>query len=394
MRRTLLTLLCLAGAAFGLPRPVSAQSWFEADYLFWGRTNGSDRQYITGGVASDDAKFDFASGYRLILGSGFGDYEVEGIFSHVEGWNGSRNSLLGPPLALDDTAANPILFPGGATTFAFRNGLYTAATGPLETSEGEFLLPGAFANTLVASNLRDFQLNFGTNRERSWFRWGVGYRNLRINESGGLMVGGTFNALDVDDGAGPASLIGNDPNDGLAHASLIAAGFTHVAGGADGYDAINPLVPSADGLTALFAGSTQNRLNGVQLQAALRGSPNDIIGFEGFVRLGLFYNEVKGRYSELVAGSRDDDSVYLRTFANDRDRASFGFNPGVRTFLNLTDYISLTAGYELLLLTGIALGPDQIGAANQTLLGTTDYRVDSSGVFIGHGGNVGLEIRW
>lgn len=394
MRQTLLPLLGLGLALWALPRSASAQSWFEADYLFWGRANTSDRAYITGGLGSDEAGFDFASGYRLTLGSGLGDYEVEAIFSKIEGWNDASFGLLGLPLVFDDSVPNPILYPAGAATLAFNNGLYAAATGPLETSEGEFLTPGAFIATTVSSSLRDLQVNLGTNRDRHWFRWGIGYRNLRLTEAGGLQTAGTFDALDVDDGAGPASPVGNDPNDGLAHASLLAAGFTHVAGAADGFDSLNPLIPSADGLTALFAGRAVNRLDGVQVQGALRGSPNDVVAFEGFLRLGLFYNRIEGSYTEVVAGSRNDDSIYLRAFSDDRSRASFGVNPGVRALLNLTDYISLTAGYELLVLTGIALGPDQIGSIQTTLLGTTGYKVDTSGVFVGHGGNVGLEVRW
>ncbi len=95
-----------------------------------------------------------------------------------------------------------------------------------------------------------------------------------------------------------------------------------------------------------------------------------------------------------MGGSGADDGVYQRVFNEKSSKVSFGFNPGLRALVHLTDYVSLTAGYEILLLTGIALAPDQIGNIQTNLLGTQTYSTDASGVFFAHGGNVGLEIRW
>ncbi|MCA9055213.1 MAG: hypothetical protein KDA75_15340 [Planctomycetaceae bacterium] len=391
MRKTLL-LLSFGLAAAGLPRTAAAQMWFESDYLFWGRTNGSSQDYITGGAASDDADFGFASGYRLILGGGVGNYEVEGIFSQINGWNGDGTSGLVLPVAFDGNAANAIVFPGGATTLALNSGLALAASQAAELSEAEFLTAGSIVTHSYSSNLRDIQLNFGSHRDLNWFRWGIGYRNVLINENGGAGIFGTFDALDIDDAAGPGDP-NNDPNNGLATGSLAAAGFTSLRG-TGGFDSINPLVPSADTISMIMTGTTENRLDGVQMMFGVSGSPHEVVTLEGFLRFGLFYNRINGSASELLVGGGDDDSVYFRTLGDSTAKASFGINPGFRSQINITDYIALTAGYELLILTGIGLGPDQLGQVQQNLLGVPSYKVDADGLFVGHGGNVGLEIRW
>lgn len=396
MRKTLIYLTLVLSAA-AAPSSASAQLWFESDYLFWGRNNDSHRQFLNGpgGYNSDDLKFGVGNGYRLILGGGLGNWELEGSYSKIDNWSDSDGGFLLNPLALDSTAFNPIVFPGGpATRFGFENSLRNAANQAAELSESEFLLAGSAFAASYSSALQDIQLNLAQHRDVHWFRWGVGYRNLRITETAGLLTAGTFNALDLNDGAGIGDP-GNGPNDGLAHDSLIAAGFTHVAGGASGYGGIDPGPPASSTTVAtLFGGDTENRLSGAQVFVAVNGAPAEFFQLEGFLRLGLFYNSINASTIELVGGSGADDGVYQRVFNEKSSKVSFGFNPGLRALVHLTDYVSLTAGYEILLLTGIALAPDQIGNIQTNLLGTQTYSTDASGVFFAHGGNVGLEIRW
>lgn len=392
MRKSL-SLLILSLLAVFAPRTASAQMWFEADYLFWGRPNTSDVNFITSGTGSGDANLGFGSGYRIGLGGGVGDYEIEAILSDIGNWSDQSFSVLGTPIALDGTAANAIVFPGGAHSLTFNSGVSLAASLPAELSESEFLRAGSAVLSSYSTNLRDLQINFGSHRDRNWFRWGIGYREVLINENGGFGIAGTFDALDIDDAAGPAAMMGNDPNDGLAAGSLTSVGFVNIGGGG-GFDSIDPTVPSADGLSALFNGSTENRLDGVQLTLAARTVPNDVLMLEAFTRLGLYHNRISGSVSEVLIGSQDANGIYQRVMQDSTAKASFGFNPGVRASLNLTDYISLTLGYEVMLLTGVGLGPDQLASVQTTLLGSPIYKVDSSGLFVGHGGNAGLEVRW
>ncbi|MEZ6064438.1 MAG: hypothetical protein R3B90_01745 [Planctomycetaceae bacterium] len=393
---------CLILAAS--PQAIQAQGWFEADYLFWSRGNDSSRQFIQGSSPMNSEDFDigFSNGYRLTVGTALGDYELEAQYSKVDGWSDSLSGVLARPLALDDDGGNAIVYPAGADSLGFRNGLFDAATFASqsiisnEQSESEFLLPGTVTAGSYTGKLQDFQVNFGTSRTKNWYRFGVGYRNIRIQEGAGFLASGGFNALDNNDAAGPGGVAPpvNDPNDGLSHAALTAAGFTNIGGGADGYDAINPAVPTLDRISALFNGQTDNELNGLQLSAAARMVPSEIFEFEVFGRLGLFHNRASGGYAELLAGGGTDNSNYLRSFVNDRERGSFGANFGIKGLLNITDYISLTAGYEVLVLTNIALAPDQIGNVQRDLFGNPHYALNASGLFFGHGGNLGLEIRW
>jgi hypothetical protein len=391
--RKVLPLIVLGLLAVAAPRSASAQMWFEGDYLFWGRANNSQQTYVNGGAASDDADLGIADGFRLTLGGGLGNYEVEAVFSRISEWSGDGTSTLALPVAFDATNTNAIVFPGGANTLAFASGLSLAASQTAELTESEFLTAGSFATHAYSSKLQDIQINFGSHRDLNWIRWGLGYREIVIDENGGFGLSGTFDALDVDDGAGPATPANNDPNNGLSDASLGAVGFTQIAGGG-GFDSIDPTIPSVDRLAWLVNGTTENRLDGLQFLLAARTAPNDIVALEAFARIGLYYNRINGSVNELVVGSGDASGVFLRTLGDSTARASFGFNPGVRAALNLTDYISLTAGYEVLVLTGIGLGPDQLAQVQTNLLGSPTYKVDADGLFFGHGGNLGLEVRW
>ena len=73
---------------------------------------------------------------------------------------------------------------------------------------------------------------------------------------------------------------------------------------------------------------------------------------------------------------------------------AFGGALGFRILVPMTDYISFITGYEALLLTNIALGPDQHQGVGTNLLGATQYHVVTHGLFVAHGGNAGLQVTW
>jgi hypothetical protein len=389
MRTTLLT---LALGCFGLPAAASAQMWFETDYLNWNRTNGSDTSF-TGGVDSGDNGFDFGNGYRFILGGGVGDYEIEARFSRIDDWSGDSSEGIGRPLSLDGEFGNAVVFPGGAARLGFASGLIEAASGVGEDNEAEFLTGGSALLHRYESSFRDVQLNIAPHRDFHWFRMQVGYRGIQIAEGSRLRIDGTFNALDSDSGEAPGDAT-NEANDALSDAALVAAGFANIGGTADGFDAINLVAGTSDQVAMLFGGDTDNHLNGVHVTGLLRGNPSEFVTVEGFLQFGLFHNQIDASVSELIAGSGDDDSIYVRRFQGSKSKASFGTNLGLRTAIHLTEYISLTTGYELLVLSGIALAPDQYGRVQTSLTGNRSFNIDSAGVFLAHGGNVGLEIRW
>lgn len=376
----------LAGA-----QPASAELWYSTEALFWDRTGGSDTNYITGPntVSGNVANPGIQPGYRFIVGGSFMDYEAEAQFSRIDNWGDTATGLLTAGVVFDDSliAANRV---------NTKSALFDAATRDIVDPEVQFLQAGARFRAVSESSLEDYQFNIGTSRDVSWFRWGIGYRHLNLSEATSYRMGGVFNSLDVDDGAGPG-LPGNLGDDGLSHANITAAGFGLISGAADGYNSIDTLAvpPTTDIVDVLFNGTARNRLDGVQVSMAARHQVKENIYLEAFARFGLYRNQVTGRVTEALIGSGpNDNSIYARTLNDSRNKASFVTNLGVNAFLDLTDYISITTGYEVLFIDGVAVGPDQMQGVSRTPFGATTYSVEANNLVIVHGTKVGLEIRW
>lgn len=259
MRRCSTMLVVLLAGWLMAGGTAHAQIQASADYLIFARQDSDSGHFLSGpqGISGGNNP-GFASGYRFGIVGGYDQYEVEALFSQIDGWASSQNRVLTNGLSFDDAAANPFVFPGGpANVIAFRNSLFDAATrnagvGANETLEGEMLQPGAIARLKTNGRYRDFELNLGMNRTKNWYRFGIGYRNIKLNDRTQFATIGTFDAVDVDDGA-VAGGAGNDPNDGLSDAALVAAGFELTSGSADGYDAA-AAAGGPDTLAVFYAG--------------------------------------------------------------------------------------------------------------------------------------------
>ncbi len=395
MSRTVWT-LCLIGL-FAEATPAMSQEFrFETDWLIFSRNNGGDATFISGpdAFSAGSADYGVESGYRFTLGSTMYDYDVEAIFTQLDGWDDSSSRTLGSLLILDDTAGNAVVVPAPpANVLAFRNAIFDAATtsavGNDESTESERINPGATLSYQTASNLRSFELNIGGNRNARWWSFGMGYQNLLFNDASNLLIGGTFDALDNAD-ANPLGL----PNDGLAHLSLTGAGLTHISGGADGYDGAAVPMAGPDILAMSFAGDAENELNGLQAVLGARFYPSDWLVIESITKLGLYHNRVSGRFTETYVGSGMDDSVYQQSFSDSSTVASFVGSTALRGVVPLTDYISFIAGYEVMVLTNVGLGSDQVNGLGSSVLGATTYSADADGDVVIHGGQVGLEVVW
>ncbi len=71
-------------------------------------------------------------------------------------------------------------------------------------------------------------------------------------------------------------------------------------------------------------------------------------------------------------------------------RASFIGEIGLVGTYNLTPYLQVRAGYQVMWVEGIALAPDQVNSAN--FIGTSSVS-NRGGVFL-HGAVAGLELHW
>jgi hypothetical protein len=377
--------LCLICLFAGSSTAMSQEFRFEADWLYLGRDNGSNQNFISGpdSFSADDADYGFQSGYRFTLGGSSEYYDVELVFSQLDDWSDSTTSTLGTLLILDDSGVPPF------NSLAFRNAIFdastTAAVGNDESNESERINSGATLLYSTSSDLKSFELNFGSNRAANWWSFGLGYQHLLFNDASSLLISGTFDAVDL--GAPPG-------NDGLAHLSLTGAGLGLVSGGADGFDAAGVPVAGPDILAMSYIGDAENELNGLQAIIGGRFYPSDSLVIESLTKLGLYHNQVRANFQETYIGSGQDDSIYQRVLSDESTVASFVGSTTLRAIVPLTDYISFMAGYEVMVLTNVALGSDQPGGLGTSLLGATTYHADAGGHAIIHGTSLGLEVVW
>ncbi len=373
---------------------ASAQMWGDAEYLYFGRLSGSSTPIVggPGGFSSVDNS-GAASGYRLTIGGFIGQLEVEASLMNVEGLSDSSAGTLTSALALDNQANNAVVF--GAVpvnSFVIPSGLSLAANAGVESLEAEFLLPGATYALESFTDLRSGEINFGTNRTLNPWRLAIGYRTFLIKDGSSSLINGNFDALDVDD----AQTVGggaNDPNDGLSHAALIAAGYTTAFGAADGFDN-QASAGGPDTLAIYSAGTARNELHGAQITGGYQLFPLDWMTVELIGKAGLFYNNVQGSIVEALAGGGNDDSVYQRTLSGKKSSAAFAGTLGAKGMVPITDYISFSFGYEIMFFSGLGLGSRQFDGVTTNLAGQHVYSPRSSSHLIVHGGNVGLQLTW
>jgi hypothetical protein len=379
---------------------AQAQLQLQADYLILKRTDSDSARFINGpqGVSGTD-DFGYASGYRFGIVGGLDWFEVEALFAQVDDWSDSQDRILDAGLSFDDASGNPFVFPGGAANvLAFRNSLFDAATspGPVgqdETLEGELLQPGAIARVRSSSRYRDFELNFGNNRTLNWYRFGLGWRNIRLNDKTQFVTLGTFDAIDIDDGAVDGD-VGNDENDALSDAALVAAGFEISSGAADGFDAADVAGAGPDTLAVFYGGNADNELNGLQAIGAAQLTESEYFVIEVVGKAGVYHNSVHASTTEMLVGSGNDDSIYTRYYSDQKSTASFVGSLGLQARIPVTDYITFTTGYEGMVLTGVALGAQQFEGVHTDLVGNTVFSARANDNTLLHGAKFGLELTF
>ncbi len=379
------------------PETASAQGIRgQVDWMFLKRDNGSSSPAFISGpdtFSGSGVDFDYESGYRFMLGYSAPWFEVEAQFTALDDWSNSTFATLTQEVVFDNNAANPFIVGGTpGNTFGVTTALSAAAmdafTATLddETLEGEILTPGSIARYRYESEFNDGELNI-TMPRCDWFRFGLGYRHVELDELMSFSVTGQFDALDVDDGqtvGGGA----NDFNDGLSDAALQEAGFTNQVG-ADGFDnLLNAAGP--DTLSVGIASQATNRLNGLQgtFDGSIVDSPYFLVDL--FLRLGLFHNHTSAHVTETLTGSGNDASVYSRTLRDSDNTYSFLVGSGFRAAVKLTDNLRIHTGYEFLFIDGVALGPDQPArVANGGI-----FTIDNQSNFLVHGARLGAELVW
>ena len=364
-----------------LAQTAHAQIRVEADWLYWNRINQTNAPLLNGPDATNSKSIgsQYAPGYRLGIGGALGDYELEGIFTSFN-TSSSLTGTLANPVTLDNSG-----LPGNS--IAFPNAIFPAASTPTAaTTPADQLAAGAITRLREATRLKDFELNLGTNRNTNWWRFGLGYRHISLNDNGQYSISGTFN--DVADA--PGALI----SDSITNAKLLEAGLTVVKGPATGFDLDNAAVNGPDTLLMSYQGAARNRLDGIQAIFGARLFPGEWLTIDGTLKAGVFSNVSSGTLIETYTGPAFNTSSYQRTLYNQSRGASYAGGAGLKAIMALTDYINLTAGYELLFLNGVALGNNQFNGISTSVTGAQSYHVTSNGHTLFHGLNVGMEVTW
>lgn len=395
LRRTL-QWMALCFGVVGLAVPSQAQFRFSAEALFMDRDSDGSAPVVAGPDAfSSGGNYDPQAGFRFTLGGSFDNYDVEFIASQFDDWDLSDTGTLANPLVFDETANNPVVVAiPPANTLAYVNSLFDAATSVDELTESERLQAGATYFSEASSRLQDYQINFGSNPNKYLWRFQVGWRHMRLNENSAVGIRGTFDALDTDDAA-QAGDLGDDPNNALADGSITGAGFALVSGTNNGFDAValgGAVAP--DTLTIYNSSGTSNILNGVQLSGGYSLFPENLVSVDLIGRAGLFHNYSQGHFSEALIGSGNDDSIYQRTFSDNRNGVAYSTSLGAQASVPVTDYISLSLGYEVNYIGNVALAPSQSEGIATSPLGARRYRLRTSDSILYHGLNAGLKVVW
>ncbi len=384
---------------------------FQADWVYMTRQNRSSSLPVISGpdkFSLNDVGFNYSSGYRLNLGFMNDDFEVEGSFLQLDGLGGTQNGTLGKPLVFDgrDSYTNSTLaaqlaidgdlnpnFLNSGTFFspinAAANNVDAVTPANDETNELETLQKDAVYSARYTSNLQDFEVNFkGRQQPGRLLRFGVGYRNVKLNELGSIQLRGVFDTFDTD---GDDSAGNNGPNDGLSNAALLGAGLSLTSGPSNGFNEnVSPTAPD----TLLFSTNTRaaNVLNGLQGTLDASFFQSDYFELGAFGRAGVYYNQASGSVSETYRDLANPGSIYSRRFTDTKDQVAFVGNLGVTGRFRLRENVRLFTSYEVMFLSGVAVAPDQVRGIQTDISGTTSLDLQTNGNAVLYGGRVGIEI--
>ena len=387
--------------------------WFAADAVYFNRENSAHSIPVIEGPEKfrlGDNDFGWKPGTRLSIGAVNDDYEFVVSYLNINSWNSGQSGLLTHGLDFDGPVAygsaalgqQAIVDIGSMPNFLTSSTLFapinTAANASGETDALEFLQAGARFDTRYTSNFQDLEVNYSQRQQPGrWLRFGLGYRHAQLRETGFASLAGTFGSADLDG-------VGSPTNAGLSDGSLTGSGLTLTSASAtnNGFsDAIAaavgpPAVAASPADQLLFTSSTltNNRLDGIQAIADLSLFQSDYLDLSAFAKAGVYHNLASGAIKERYADTLNDKSTYARNFMADRHALSFLGHSGATARLYVRHNIRLTAGYEVLFLTGLALAPDQLRDVSSPVTGAAFLNLQTDGTMFIHGGRVGLEITF
>ena len=135
--------------------------------------------------------------------------------------------------------------------------------------------------------------------------------------------------------------------------------------------------------------NTRNEFNGAQI--ILDGDLLEFhhLNFGATLKAGMFDNFAQGTIVESYGETNNDLSVYYRSFTASSHHLAFMGGVGVNAEYHVADEISICVGYDVLLLSNLALGEEQVnGIANNW------YHVQANGSAVLQSVHTGLQITF
>ncbi len=384
--------------------PCGPSFYFQADWLWtshaglWTNTPA----FING---PDSASFDNLpaltgdNGYRLQGGVCFRNWIFEGIYSHFGGWDASLNrnvsgvafnaggvtgNWVGENSINSSTYFTPIVNAASVTTpvntAGDQSGLGPSASFPADSKPA-----------LMAHSHSEFYMTEANVKDADYFfplfgrgmRLGVGYVNANLNNDAWVALSGTFRASNNSGTTVslPNSVLTSPTGGNLALYAGGGGGFTDgVSNGGTG-------TPSQ--LLFTHSANTRNSFNGAQFVL-----DDDLLEFHHLdlgltLKAGIFDNFAQGTITETYSTTNNDLSAYYRQFSASCHQLAFLGGIGLNAGYHVTDEISLWTGYDVLFLTDLALGPEQVNGVSNNW-----YHVQTNGSALIQAVHAGLEIAF
>jgi hypothetical protein len=389
-----------------LPCPCGPSFYFQADWLWTSRAGewSNTRNFINGPDAAsfDDLPgFTGDNGYRLQGGVRIRNWIFECVYSHYGDWESSLNRNV------DGVAFNPAASNAGGD-WAGRNSINGSTyftpianaanlTTPVNTAGDQSGLGPSttFATdakpALMAYSHSDFYMTEANVKGADYLfplwgrglRMGVGYVNANFNNNAWVALSGTFRAVNAGGTVSLPNSVLTAPTGG--DLTLYAGGGTGFTDGISNNNGGAETVPSQ--LLLTHSANTRNELNGAQLVLDADLLELQHLEFGATLKAGMFDNFAQGTITETYSETNNDLSAYYRRFTDSCHQLAFMGGVGVDASYHLTDEIAICAGYDVLFLSNLALGQEQINGVSNSW-----YHVQTNGTATIQSVRTGLEI--
>jgi opacity protein-like surface antigen len=165
----------------------------------------------------------------------------------------------------------------------------------------------------------------------------------------------------------------------------LLAGFRY----ADFNETMSGLYPFGGGFSETNTwGKTQNSLYGFQVGAdGILWGADRRLQIDGFAKAGIYGNHGSTSFLRLPTPKVAFDEA---------DHAAFLGELGLGATYQLTSHVALRAGYQLLILSGVAVAGDQVPVTGKFNggAGPVDATIDLDGRVLYHGALAGIEVTW